>query len=165
MGYILNFCQQCEHRTAGDITDETICLRCDMPVSVVTNGRHSCPLGKFGIEKKITPALEADPILSVRSLSQAEIKVSEQEVSVAKQCIEICKLCEHYQPDKLTAENSEANPLIRIAGNAIKTVADWISYDIGFRCGKCGCFGKFKARLLQGKGCPENRWVNDDNEN
>ena len=77
-------------------------------------------------------------------------------------CLAICKDCHYYREDQLTNNNSEAPTIIRLIGNTIKTVADFMKLDVGFRCGKCGCFGTFKAKLLRGRGCPLKKWPNDE---
>jgi len=79
---------------------------------------------------------------------------------LVKQCLEICRQCEWYRPEKLTAENSDAPMPVRVVGNAIYSFFKSLGVE-PFRCGKCGCFGSLKAKLLRGKGCPLKKWPGD----
>ena len=78
-------------------------------------------------------------------------------ISLAQKCVLICKTCKWYRPEKLTKDNSEAPMPIRVAGNMIFDLFKQFGIE-PFRCGKCGCFGSLKAKLLQGKGCPLHKW-------
>ncbi len=106
----------------------------------------SCPLGKFGSENTI--------------IDNEHIELDEHNKDIAKQCLEICRQCEWYRPEKLTAENSDAPMPVRVVGNAIYEFFKTLGIE-PFRCGKCGCFGSLKAKLLRGSGCPLKKWPND----
>ena len=93
------------------------------------------------------------------------IEVTPQRRQMHDTCLKICATCDyHTTAMRIEKHETQASNLTRIASNVVFAISHDTCRETklsDIRCKICTCRASWKARLFNGRGCPEKKWPRD----